>query len=51
MSKQTTLLLILDGFGINEKNEANAVVQADKPNIDAIMKKYPTVKAMLVVWL
>ena len=44
MSKQTTLLLILDGFGINEKNEANAVVQADKPNIDAIMKKYPTVK-------
>ncbi|MBE6023561.1 MAG: 2,3-bisphosphoglycerate-independent phosphoglycerate mutase [Cellulosilyticum sp.] len=44
MSKQTTLLLILDGFGINEKNEANAIVQADKPNIDAIMKKYPTVK-------
>ena len=44
MSKQTTLLLILDGFGINENNEANAVVQADKPNIDAIMKKYPTVK-------
>lgn len=44
MSKQTTLLLILDGFGINENNEANAVAQADKPNIDAIMKKYPTVK-------
>lgn len=44
MSKQTTLLLILDGFGINEKNEANAVACAKKPNIDAIMKKYPTVK-------
>jgi len=44
MSKQTTLLLILDGFGINEKNEANAVAGAKKPNIDAIMKKYPTVK-------
>lgn len=44
MSKQTTLLLILDGFGINENGEANAVFQADKPNIDAIMKKYPTVK-------
>lgn len=44
MSKQTTLLLILDGFGINENSEANAVAQADKPNLDAIMKKYPTVK-------
>lgn len=44
MSKQTTLLLILDGFGINEKHEANAVAEANKPNIDAIMKKYPTVK-------
>ena len=44
MSKQTTLLLILDGFGINENIEANAVAGANKPNIDAIMKKYPTVK-------
>lgn len=44
MSKQTTLLLILDGFGINEKNEANAVALANTPNIDAIMEKYPTVK-------
>ena len=44
MSKQTTLLLILDGFGINEKNEANAIACAKKPNLDAIMKKYPTVK-------
>lgn len=44
MSKQTTLLLILDGFGINENNEANAIAGAKKPNIDAIMKKYPTVK-------
>lgn len=44
MSKQTTLLLILDGFGINEKNEANAVASAKTPHLDAIMKKYPTVK-------
>ncbi len=44
MSKQTTLLLILDGFGINENMEANAVAEANKPNLDAIMKKYPTVK-------
>ena len=44
MSKQTTLLLILDGFGINERNESNAVALASTPQIDAIMKKYPTVK-------
>ncbi len=44
MSKQTTLLLILDGFGINENHEANAVYGANKPNLDRIMEKYPTVK-------
>lgn len=44
MSKQTTLLLILDGFGINQKSDANAIVMAKKPNLDAIMEKYPTVK-------
>lgn len=44
MSKQTTLLLILDGFGINDKCEANAICAANKPNIDRIMAKYPTVK-------
>ena len=44
MSKQTTLLLILDGFGINDNMQANAIAEASKPNLDAIMKKYPTVK-------
>lgn len=44
MSKQTTLLLILDGFGINQKSDANAIAMANKPNLDALMEKYPTVK-------
>ncbi len=44
MSKQTTLLLILDGFGINDRCEANAICEANKPHIDRIMKQYPTVK-------
>ena len=35
--------MILDGFGINDKQEANAIASANKPNIDAIMAKYPTV--------
>lgn len=43
MSKQTTLLLILDGFGINDLKDGNAIANASKPNLDRIMEKYPTV--------
>ena len=39
-----TVLLILDGFGINENPEGNAIAMANKPNLDMIMKKYPCVK-------
>ena len=41
MEKKTTILMILDGFGINEKAEGNAVKAAKKPHIDALLKKYP----------
>ncbi len=44
MSKQTTLLLILDGYGINENQASNAIASAKKPNLNRIMKQYPTVK-------
>ncbi|MEG0012744.1 MAG: 2,3-bisphosphoglycerate-independent phosphoglycerate mutase [Cellulosilyticaceae bacterium] len=43
MSKKTNLLLILDGFGINKEKKANAIAEANKPNLDRIMAKYPTV--------
>ena len=39
MDKKLTVLMILDGFGINDKVEGNAVKQANTPNIDAMMKK------------
>jgi 2,3-bisphosphoglycerate-independent phosphoglycerate mutase len=42
--KKTTVLLILDGFGINEKKEGNAIAQAKTPVIDSVMSKYPCVK-------
>jgi 2,3-bisphosphoglycerate-independent phosphoglycerate mutase len=35
--------MILDGFGLNEKTEGNAVYQAKTPNIDRLMKEYPFV--------
>ena len=44
MSKKPTVLMILDGFGINDKVEGNAVKQANTPVIDAMVKKYPCVK-------
>lgn len=44
MSKKTTVLMILDGFGLNDKEEGNAIKLANTPNIDRIMKDYPCVK-------
>ena len=42
--KKVTMLMILDGFGINEQEEGNAVKLSNTPNIDSLMKKYPTTK-------
>ncbi|MCR4675309.1 MAG: 2,3-bisphosphoglycerate-independent phosphoglycerate mutase [Lachnospiraceae bacterium] len=44
MSKKPTVLMILDGFGINENPEANAIAMANTPVIDGLMKDYPCVK-------
>ena len=41
MDKKTTMLMILDGFGINENPESNAVKLANIPNINRIMKENP----------
>ncbi len=45
MNKKTpTMLMILDGFGINPSSYGNAISAANKPNIDKIFSKYPNVK-------
>lgn len=36
-----TLLVILDGFGMNPKDNKNAILHARKPNIDFLFKHYP----------
>jgi len=36
-----TMLMILDGFGINPNNKGNAIAMAKKPNLDSIFSKYP----------
>lgn len=46
MSKKTTLLCILDGFGLRAEKENNAVALAAKPNLDKIFKEYNMVEGM-----
>ena len=44
MSKKPTVLMILDGFGLNEKIDGNAVAMAKKPVLNKLMSTYPFVK-------
>lgn len=39
--KNTKVLLILDGYGLNDNCDQNAVCLAKTPNMDYLMKKYP----------
>ena len=41
MQKNPILLLILDGFGHSDKLENNAISNANTPNLDMLLKKYP----------
>ena len=44
--KKPTVLMILDGYGINEKKEHNAVAMAKTPVMDKLMSTYPCVKGL-----
>lgn len=44
MSKKTTVLMILDGYGLNEKAEGNAIAEAKTPVMDKLMAECPFVK-------
>ena len=44
MAKKPVVLLILDGYGLNDKTEGNAVAQAKTPVMDRLMKECPFVK-------
>ena len=44
MSKKPTVLMILDGYGLNDKKEGNAVYLAKTPVMDKLMAEYPFVK-------
>ena len=44
MSKKPTVLMILDGYGLNDNCEHNAICEAKTPVMDQLMKDYPFVK-------
>lgn len=43
MSKKTTILMILDGFGLNSNPDSNAVAIAKTPNFDKMLQDWPWV--------
>ncbi len=41
MSKKPYALIIMDGYGVNERHEGNAIYAAKTPNMDKYMAQYP----------
>ncbi len=41
MAKKPVVLAILDGYGLSDYKEGNAVLSANTPNLDRFMKEYP----------
>ena len=44
MSKKPYVILIMDGYGLNDNPKGNAVAMAKKPNLDKLFSEYPCVK-------
>ncbi len=42
--KRPTVLMILDGYGLNDRKDGNAVAEAKTPVMDGLMAQYPFVK-------
>ena len=45
MSKKPTVLMILDGYGLNDRVEGNAVKEANTPVMDQLMAECPYVRS------
>ena len=44
MSKKPVVLMVLDGYGLNDKTEGNAIAMANTPVMDKLMAECPFVK-------
>lgn len=43
-NSKNVLLIIMDGYGLAEKNEFNAISNAATPNLDEVFEKFPVTK-------
>ena len=39
MSKKPVVLMVLDGYGLNDRTEGNAIAMANTPVMDKLMKE------------
>ena len=46
MAKSPIALIIMDGYGLRDNNEGNAITAAKKPNLDKYFAQYPHSKLM-----
>ena len=44
MSKKPVVLMVLDGYGLNDRTEGNAIAMANTPVMDKLMKECPFVQ-------
>lgn len=44
MSRKPVVLMILDGYGLNKEKRGNAVLEANTPVMDRLMKECPFVE-------
>lgn len=44
MSKRPTVLMILDGYGLNDRTNGNAIAEAKTPVMDLLLQRYPHAK-------
>ena len=44
MSKKPVVLMVLDGYGLSDHTEGNAIAMANTPVMDKLMKECPFVK-------
>ncbi|MFQ9702370.1 MAG: hypothetical protein ACLR0U_08820 [Enterocloster clostridioformis] len=50
MSKKPTVLMILDGYGLNDNCEHNAVCEGKTPVMDQLMSQCPFVRERPAAW-
>ena len=42
MSKKPVVLMVLDGYGLSDRTEGNAIAMANTPVMDKLMKVFQT---------